>query len=358
MKISSLHIQYFRNLSNIRIEPQAGFNVFYGRNGSGKTSLLESIYLLGLGRSFRTNLLNKAIQYGLPGFSLFGLLTDLIGTNIPVGLEKSQSHKTKIKIHGEHVESISELVSLLPLQLINADTFQLIDSGPQYRRRFLDWMVFHVEPRFFSLWKRMQRALKQRNAALRTGCSLAQIQAWDEEFVTTSLSIEAFRQDYFKKWIPIFEMILSQLIDLPQLSIQYKQGWNEHIELAALLIGGISRDREQGSTQLGPQRSNFIIKMNQIPVEHVLSRGEQKLLVCAMHLSQGVFLSQYSGKNSVYLLDDICAELDEVHCSRVFALLSELQSQVFISGTDSTVFSKLEGVTDAKLFHVKQGQIA
>ena len=273
---------------------------------------------------------------------------------IPTGLEKTRTQKTQRKVSGVYLDSIAELASLLPLQLVNADTFHLLDSGPRYRRQFLDWGVFHVEPAFFPVWKRMQRILKQRNAALRAGAAPAQIQVWDDAFVESSVAVEGFREAYFEKLMPIFGQMLSQLIELPLLSIDYKPGWDRQHSLSTLLLGSLARDREQGNTSLGPHRSDLSIKVNRVPAEYLLSRGEQKLLVCALRLSQGALLAALTGKRCIYLLDDISAELDAPHCSRLFTLLSELKSQVFMTGTDKGLY---EGLENSHLFHVEQGGV-
>jgi DNA replication and repair protein RecF len=352
MDIARLEITQFRNLSTARVEPEPGFNIFYGLNGSGKTSLLEAIYFLGLGRSFRSHLLSRIIQHNTQSFSLFSSLIAANGQSIAIGIEKQQSNKTKIKIGGAVVDSSAELARLLPIQLINIDTFQLINAGPKYRRQFIDWGVFHVEHNFFSSWKKMQRALKQRNAALRSQQPVEQVVAWNEEFVIASLEVEQLRQTYFEQLTPVFLELLAQLIDMPNLSITYSQGWDGERHLREILAGGIHRDYQLGYTQYGPQRSDVVIKIDNVLAEEVLSRGEQKLVVCALRLAQGILLRKLTEKRCVYLVDDLPSELDKRRCSSVLAALEKLQAQVFLTcvGVDNI---EAEG----KRFHVEQGEI-
>ena len=158
MAIETLSIQNLRNLLQVNIKPAPHFNVFVGENGSGKSSLLEAIYLLGTGRSYRTRLSRHIINFSAEKMLVFGN----IHPNIPIGIEKKRNGVTLIKCRQNKEVALAELAQLLPLQLINPSSFLLVDSGPKQRRQFIDWGLFHVELQFFPVWLQLKKILQQR----------------------------------------------------------------------------------------------------------------------------------------------------------------------------------------------------
>lgn len=357
MSLISLKVIHMRNLAALELSPSLDFNLIYGANGSGKSSILESIYFLSLGRSFRSHLVSRVINYQQDNLAIFGLVKQN-ELSIPIGIEKYRQGKIKVKVNNEITHSVAELVKILPLQLINPDSYYLLSAGPRERRQFLDWGVFHVEPKFFTTWQRLQRLIKQRNAALQQKLSIQQIRVWDNEFINLSKEITEFRQSYIDQFKPIVFSLLQELIQINDLSIDYYQGWNSDKNLEQVLADSALRDMALGYTQYGPQRADLLLKVKNIPVEDVLSRGEQKLFICALQLAQGILLKQITEKNCVYLLDDIAAELDSWRRQCVIDVLAKLQAQVFITAVDKESLGDLTKQVTVKSFHVKQGQLA
>ena len=167
MSLVKLQLNDFRNIQQASLQLSPGLNILVGNNGSGKTSVLEAIHYLGLGRSFRTHLTGRVVRQGEKGFVLFAQC-ELEGRTVPIGLAKEKNGDTQLKIAGAQAQRLADLAELLPVQLIHPDGFDLLTGGPQPRRAWLDWGVFHQQPGFFSLWGRVRRLLKQRNALLRS----------------------------------------------------------------------------------------------------------------------------------------------------------------------------------------------
>ncbi|MGC1854349.1 MAG: DNA replication/repair protein RecF, partial [Candidatus Aquirickettsiella sp.] len=307
MQLVRLKANSFRNLAELDLEFSPCFNFIYGPNGSGKSSLLEAIYFLSLGRSFRSSLASRAIQYDAKSFNLFSVILGQRSTTL--GLEKIRQGKTKIKI-GNNINSVSELAKLLPLQLINPNSYQLLSGGPRARRQFIDWGVFHVEPQFFQIWQRFQQVLKQRNAALQQQVPINQIKVWDVELIEAANEITLLRENYIQQLNPLITELMRKLLTLQGLSIDFYQGWEKKISLGSILTSSISRDYKLAYTQFGPHSADLLIKLNGHPVHEVLSRGEQKLLTCALQLAQGILLKNVTTKSCIYLFDDLFAELD------------------------------------------------
>ena len=159
------------------LNPSPRINILHGDNGSGKTSLLEAIHLLGMARSFRSTRLNPVISHEQGSCTVFGQVELGEEQSSALGISRDRSGEIRIRINGQSVRSAAELAETLPLQLINPDSFRLLEGAPKLRRQFLDWGVFHVEPRFLQAWQRLQQALRQRNSWLRHGTLDAASQA-------------------------------------------------------------------------------------------------------------------------------------------------------------------------------------
>lgn len=357
MYLTRLKTQNFRNFASFDFEPSPHFNLIYGVNGSGKTSILETIHFLSLGRSFRSHLINRIIQYNTQALTVFGTILSPDNSQLNIGIEKDKNGKLRLKIGNEAANSAAQLAKILPLQLINPDSYNLLTEGPRLRREFLDWGVFHVEPLFFSIWQRFQKSLSQRNAALQQNKPLTQIQAWDAELLPAAMELTTLRENYFRKLEPLIRDIFASLIHIDDISMEYYQGWNKEEPLPVTLANAYLRDRTLGYTQYGPQRADINFRINNIPAQDVLSRGEQKLLVCALKLSQGILLQSLMGKTCLYLLDDLAAELDSHHRAQVIKVLSTLNAQIFVTAVDSNSIGTLLQSLPHKLFHVEHNAI-
>lgn len=354
MSIKQLDVHGIRNLQSSQVFPSGRINIISGTNGSGKTSLLEGIHILGLGRSFRTRHLRNAIQHGANEMTLFARLDDEQSTTLGVRRFRDQ-RELELRIKHRKQVRLVELAGILPLQLINPDAFRLLEGSPSGRREFLDWGVFHVKHEFFSVWKRARRALKHRNSLLRRGrISFAEIEIWEHELANSGEKIDQQRREWFAKFLPVFEETLQSLLPLPGLTLSYARGWDKNRSLADVLASGRATDEQMGFTQQGPQRADLKIKMNKQPAVEVLSRGQQKMVVSALKLAQGRFLESTANRHCVYLIDDLPAELDELHRQRFCQLLESIQCQAFITSVEPTALQRrwLSG-TDVKMFHVK-----
>ena len=195
MSLQHLEIIGFRNLSQGKLDFSSHFNILYGQNGSGKTSLLEAIHFLSLGRSFRTRHVSRIIQHQQSQFTLYGVLAKNNMT-IPIGLERNRDNSQRTLINSLPAQSIAELAANLPLQILTPQSYRLFLDGPKTRRQYLDWGVFHVEHSFFFNWQRANRALKQRNALLKKQPNRKDVAHWDVELIAPANLIDQQRQHY------------------------------------------------------------------------------------------------------------------------------------------------------------------
>ncbi len=353
MSIQSLSIYTFRNLAEIHLQLSPFFNLIVGQNGAGKSSILEAVYFLSHGRSFRSHLLESLVQVGQDKMILQALLEDESGNDISLGVMKSLSEEGQIKIGGSVCRSAAELATLLPVQLLNADSFELLTGGPVFRRQWMDWGLFHVEHSYGELWRQYQRVLKQRNAAIKYN-NRELICCWDEELAAVGEKMAALRKDYIEQIMPLTNQLFARFCDFSFI-FQYQRGWGDEWSLLEALQRSLDRDCRLGYTSVGPHRADLLLKIMDNTVQAILSRGQQKWLIYSLKLAQGEWLRQQRAKKCIYLLDDVPAEWDDYRQQVVISILKEMQSQVLITGIDlQHLQSSLSDVPN-KMFHVEHG---
>ncbi|TCK16893.1 DNA replication and repair protein RecF [Thiogranum longum] len=357
MPLSSLTIEGFRNLDSMTLSFSTGVNLFSGQNAAGKTSLLEAIYVLGRARSFRSSSLDRAIAHGQEEFQLVAKLQQETNRLVPVGISRKPG-KLMARINGMPARRLSELATLFPLQWVGGNLHGLIENGPPLRRQFLDWGLFHVKHEYIQAWKQFQTSLKQRNAALRAASSPKEVSIWDRDMVLCGEQLDVHRSDYLGKVKIYLIEIMNDFIDESEsLDVHYRRGWSADKEYGTALKESLLADREQGYTRTGPQRADFTFKYRGKPVNEALSRGQQKLLIIGLKLAQASLLKDMTEIPSLFLLDDLGAELDVQNQEKVMRRLAGLDAQVFATAIEFPGATNVTGKVN-RMFHVKHGKVS
>lgn len=350
MALAELSLQDLRCIEQAELALQPGSNLIHGTNGAGKTSILEAIFLLGRGRSFRTRLNERLIRHGqgqlrVVGRSIAG------GLHHTLGLEVSRDGGTRARLDAQNVRSLVDLATAFPVQVLDPDAHRLIEDSATRRRRWLDWAVFHVEPGFTASWSRYNRALQQRNAVLR--CGQGNLQIWDSELIKDGERINEARRRVLDSLTPYWAEVSRTLLD-EELTLGFHSGWERDVPLVDALAQATPRDRLRKTTTVGPHRADVAIRIGGKPVRQVLSRGQQKLAAVALTLCQLEFLKHEHEVLPTLLLDDPSAELDRIRLDRFIGRVRALETQLIITALDRD-FS-LFGAPDA-VFHVEHGRI-
>jgi DNA replication and repair protein RecF len=347
LALTRLTLEGVRNLAPVSLEPASGLNWLHGENGAGKTSVLEAIHLLGRGRSFRTARPASVIQHDARTLRVVGHCAD--GTVL--GIERSGDH-WRGRIGGKDCRRISEFAEVLPMVLCEPDSHRLIDGGPDRRRQYLDWTLFHVEPRYLEAWQRYARLLRQRNAALKSGAGTAVLDALDAPMVPAARVLDELRRGQVIHLAGHSSALLEALgVRLPGvIDLRYRPGYPADLSLADALKAQRESDRERGFTQRGPHRADLVIRVNQQPAALELSRGQQKLLALALLLAQLIVLDSGSGPAPVLLLDDPVSELDRSHLDTVLGWVQAQSFQTWITATEPPSLP-------CRVFHVEHGSI-
>lgn len=354
LRIKSLKINNLRNLGSVEITAHPQLNLFLGDNGAGKTSVLEALIVLAKGRSFRSSRIAALIGPDGPALRVVVDLEADGGSRHRLGLERSRSG-WRARRDGENVDRFSTLGHDLPLVLMEPDSHELVAGAPETRRRHLDWGVFHVEPRFLDTWRRYDRALRQRNAALRRG-QPALLDALDPQLLEAGDALGAQREDQAQRLSTRLSDILPTLgPELPPIEVSYHPGHAQE-GFADDLAVHRKRDLERGQTQVGPHRADLVLKTPPGLARERLSRGEQKVLAAALLLAQAELLAA-GGKAPVLLLDDLASELDAGHQARVLGWGLERGWQTWVTGV-GTLSSLRKKAPEHAVFHVEHGEVS
>lgn len=357
MRLERLQIEHLRLFERVELNLDPGLNLFTGGNGAGKTSVLEAVYLLAYGRSFRGAVRDGLIRRGESVLRVFVELHDGAGQTRRLGIERG-TREWQARVDGQPVPALSELYREIAVVCFEPGSHDLIGGGSEYRRRFLDWGLFHVEPVFLTCWRRYQRALKQRNALLKSGTSdPSAFEAWDSEIAESGEGLTALRETYLAALTPGLVAVAGQL--LPELgtpALRFQRGWPREMEsLREALRASRVRDGVLGHTTVGPHRADWSLGYERLPSREMFSRGQEKLTALTCVLAQAEAIVAGRGSWPILCLDDLASELDRVHLGLVLERLCATSAQLLLTGTEAPAALSAWGGPSAR-FHVEQGR--
>ena len=351
MPLSSIKLTNFRCFGSVLFEADPHYNLIYGPNASGKTSLLEAVSYLGRGKSFRGASTQNLIRHGESDFVLLGKI-DNESRESTVGVRNSREG-LEIKIDGAVPGGAAALAESLPLLVVDPDVHNLVGGAPEERRRYVDWIAFHVEHGYLQIWRRFRRTLKQRNAALKDGADKASLAGWDREFIDAALAVDQARREIVNLAADSFGEMAGMLLG-SEATLEYRSGWAKEQDLLSALGASNARDREQGTTHVGPHRGDLRLVLDERQARKVVSRGQQKLLACSLVLTAAELVQTHLERPLLLLLDDPAAELDSESLNRLMSAVIGLGSQVIATALapDSRLFPERPA-----MFHVERGQL-
>lgn len=353
MRFTRVTGQNFRLFAEFQLDPLPGLNLILGANAAGKTTLLEALYALGRGRSFRGPAPELLGPQG-PAWMIQARAATPGQPERSVGLGWSDDG---LRIRMDQADAtLQELLQRVPVQVLEPDSHRLLDEGPTYRRRYLDWGVFHVEHRLFPAWRRYQRALRQRNHALRRGEDRAAIEAWNPELAEAGEEIHAYRLAHVERLRPPLALEIEALLGPLGWSLDLARGWSAEVTLAEALAAHYEQDRRLGTTARGPHRAELKLRLAERSARHQISRGQQKLLIAALLLAQAQLIRAASGTEPVLLVDDFPAELGPAFQEALVSSLRRYGGQVFVTAIEPT--PALSRIEKNAMFHVEHGVVS
>lgn len=358
MKLDKVQIKHFRNISEMAIIANENLNVFLGENGSGKSSILEALHYLGFARSFRTQKHKNVIKHGEHEFTVFCSAYLDATSQQKFGISRSISDNCVVNIDGLKSKRATDLASHLPIQIFTPQSSDLLLGAPKLRRRYLDWLLFHVEHSFNLDFQVYTKSLKHLNALYKSVYSAQDLEYWTQLLSDKGDTISNSREGLLKG--SLIELINANLKEfLPEFcfEISYYRGWEKDCSLAESILKNRQKDQKNGYLSVGPHKADLRIKTQGMLAHEVLSRGQLRMLVAAMQLAQTQHLHAQTSKTSIFLLDDVGAELDEEKRKVFISRLNTSDTQLFVTAIDIKQLEFLENYNDKKVFHVEHGQV-
>lgn len=352
MRIDLLRAHHIRSFEAVEIVPGPHLNWLIGPNGAGKTTVLEAVYLLSHGHSFRTGAGDALIQRDRAGFDLF---VDLVRKNgrHRLGLARGDG-EWRVQIDGESCATLSPLLQMCAAVCFEPGSHALITGAAEIRRRFLDWGVFHVEHHSLDWWREYRRALRQRNALLKRGGGLEQFGFWEAELGRLGQCIDDARRAYFGVLQPkVLGLAATLLPELGEPSLRFRSGWNRERSLPELLAEHRDQDIARGHTRLGPHHGDWRLEFERAPGREFLSRGQTKLAALVCVLAQAEAFACRWDEWPLLCLDDLTSELDDVHQRSVLEWVAARAAQIWLTATRLPAWTPEAG----KQFHVERGTL-
>ena len=338
ISLKQISIQNIRCLSDTQITFEHPCTLIQGQNGSGKSSILEAIYYLSHGRSFRTHLALPLLKLGADYWVIRAECQHL-EQSVTLAVQKNKGKKAMVKLNQTVHPSLSALSEYLPTLLLDTDSHRAYAAGPKYRRQLMNWGLYYTHAQYAHHWQETKKILMQRNQALRLG---QDEQHWRQLLIEKATQLDQMRRQYLDDFIPILKEYWDRLLgNQGTLSVEYFPGWVD--DYATHLHNALEQDRLSGLTHAGPHRADLKLKVQERWVHHYLSQGQQKVLGYAMAIAHIQLLFQTTGQRTLLLMDDLTAELDVHFRKNILSLLKTLPSQLIITGIhaqDSDLFQQ------------------
>ncbi|MCJ8341605.1 MAG: DNA replication and repair protein RecF [Cetobacterium sp.] len=358
MEILEINYINFRNLSDRNIQFSPRFNLFYGKNGQGKTSILEAIYFVATGKSFRTAKNSELIKYNKEKMGCFISYRDNISEKTLT--VKIDSRKKEYSYNGKKV-SFDDFYGRLNVVSFIPEDINLIVGSPAVRRSFFDGEISQSNSEYFKNLKDYTKLLKLRNKFLKErDYKNPLFSIYQEEFIKIGAKILKTRVDYVKNISIILNLNYRKLFDdKKELSLKYNSSLGElknksleEIEelLKEKIKGSINQELRYGFSLVGPQRDDFLFLLNEKEAKSYSSQGEKKSIIFSLKLSEIDMILKEKRENPIFLIDDISSYFDSIRKENIVKYLKKREIQVFISSTG-------ELDINSKNFYINKGDI-
>lgn len=360
MYLKRLRYRSYRNLNGVEFTPVPGFNIFWGRNGQGKTNLLEGIYLLGHLKSFRGALAQAMIGDQQQSAEIE---SELISGPVSHRLDLSLTRQGKdIRLDGKRPKKIADVAEKMRQVLFSPEEVTAVKGAPGLRRSLIDRAVFQLQPSYLERMQGYYRVLKQRNQLLRNGREKEQTEVWAHGLIQEGARIRVARQRFIEELKPFFEDCYRQLTgaqEKPQIDLR-SDGNGDLEQQQQLLKEEFARTSEQErhrrTTLAGPHRDDPQFYINNQDLRSHGSQGQQRTFVLAYKIALLNLLKEKTGRTAILMLDDITSELDEKRRQALFTILKNGAGQVFVTTTDPKLINTTNS-DDCQFFEVEQGQV-
>lgn len=352
MYIENINIENFRCISNTEFNLSKDLNILYGLNGSGKTSILEAIHIISTGRSFLTSKIDSAISLQKDSFTIACKFFRK-NQNNQIGIRKNKTGYD-IKVNQAPLFKLSALARNICLLNFHSTSIFLIEGEPQFRRRYIDWWLFHTDLNFIEEWSRYHRLLKQRNAALRS--DISSLKMWNYSLAESGEKINQSRKSAIDLLTNEIYSIFSEYDFSSKIVLKYHSGWSKEDSLLTAIERAQQRDIQHGFTSVGIHRSDIQISKHGKDVKELFSRGQKKFLSLLMLISIASAYKKFFNEVPIFMLDDLAAELDQEFRHEIINKIISFGGQVILTTLNKTDFHPDLSV-DSNKFLLRDGKV-
>lgn len=355
MYIKEIEYSNFRNLIDNKISFNEYVNIFVGKNGQGKTNLLESIYLISLTKSFKTNRLNNIIAFEK---DYFNIKSNLIKNNYSYDLNFSYvNNKKNILINNNSINKFKDIIGLLNVILFVPEDMMLLKSSPSNRRKLMDIELSKIYPNYLISLSSYLKILKQRNILLKDiNLDKDLISVYDEQLIKYGLIINKYRIDFFNDVVVLMQEIYQEISNSNDfISIEYLSNINKKNTYLDNMKISLERDLVFKQTHIGIHRDDFIILINNKEAASFASQGEQRTIILSLKLALIKYVKNKTGEYPILLLDDVMSELDDFRQYNLMKILNN-KVQTFITTTSLNNINN-EFMINRKVFSIDNGLI-
>lgn len=354
MRVLQMEINRFRNYKSEQISFDDGVNIFFGNNGEGKTNILEAIYMLSLGRSFRTNKDKDMIELDADT-SYVRAMVESGGREYKIEYRIDARSKKAIKINGIPISKIAELLGIINVVIFSPEDLGLVKDGPKERRNFIDRELSQLRPRYYSLLNDHYKSLLQRNNLLK-GKDIDEvlIDVYDYQLAASGVEIIKYRREFIDKISEIATQNHAKISSRKEkLTVLYEQSIEEDQTEGYLKVLQENREKDifRKTTTKGIHRDDLDIRLNGIDLRSYGSQGQKRSAAISLKLSEIQLVNEIRGEYPIVLLDDIFSELDK---QRQQMLLESIRhTQTFVTTAEDVAID-----LDAKKYRIKNGKVA
>ncbi|QJA09818.1 DNA replication/repair protein RecF [Romboutsia sp. CE17] len=363
MRLKTLQLVNYRNYDNLHINFNERINLLVGRNGQGKTNIVESIYMLSFGKSFRTNKDKEVIKFGKENLYVGGSFSKYNSDYlIEIAIGKN---KKGVKINKVHIQKIYELLGNLNVVIFSPEDLKLVKEGPKERRAFIDKEISQIIPKYYNYLTNYNKILFQRNKLLKSNfVDRNLLDVYDESLARYGSYIYILRRDFIKKIANISMEMHKKLTDgIEDLNINYKNQINISDEdtletvykkFFDKLSSSREHDIETRTTRYGIHKDDLNIFINDLDVRLYGSQGQQRTASISLKLSEIELIKNEVGEYPILILDDVFSELDETRQKLLIENLSLVQ--MFIT-TAEVSHKKIFNESNTTIFNINQGNV-
>ncbi len=363
MRLEHLFVQNYRNIIQADLYFSPRLNCFVGKNGMGKTNLLDAVYCLSFCKSSISISDQQTIRHGEECFQLQGSYILPSGDRTVIGCMSRSKGRKQFKRDGKEYQRFSDHIGYIPLVMVSPQDTELILGGSEERRRFIDMIISQYDQEYLKLLISYNKAVQQRNALLKMEVEPdgELFLMWEKTMADCGMRIYEKRRMLTDRLVPYFQEMYSYIGDeREQVSLSYSSD-AQRGDLLSLLREGRGRDRAVGYSLHGIHKDELEMTLDGFPIRREGSQGQNKSYLVALKLAQYRLLKESCSKSPLLLLDDIFDRLDALRVGRIISLVSDAErfGQVFITDVDR---NHIDGILadagcDYKVFTVQEGNV-